>query len=88
MSYREENGQVVLTMSREDYVRLLFRLGAGFGAWLHSHSDRFPDIVRDELAFINRLNEGNPNYTPQKVADAHTDGGQGPGMLSPDKRNT
>ncbi len=25
MSYREENGQVVLTMSREDYERVMFR---------------------------------------------------------------
>lgn len=48
MSYREENGQVVLTMSREDYERLLFDLTA-------------------MLEFMNRLNQGNPQYTPYQV---------------------
>ena len=28
MSYREENGQVILTMSRDDFERVLMRLGA------------------------------------------------------------
>ena len=34
MSYREENGQVILTMSREDYEKLLFRLGEATRAYL------------------------------------------------------
>lgn len=59
MSYREENGQVVLTMSREDYERVLLRLGTALGS-------NFGRNIRlaDELSFLDRLNEGNPNYRP------------------------
>jgi hypothetical protein len=63
MSYREENGQVVLTMSREDYQSLIYKLGvAGAAALNHS-----PENFRRELEFMNRLNEGNPNYRPYEV---------------------
>lgn len=62
MSYREENGQVVLTISREDYDRVLMRLGAALGS-------NFGQLLNydQELEFLNRLNEGNPNYTPYQV---------------------
>ena len=57
MSYREENGQVVLTMSRVDFEWLLIILGsatANFG-------------VNRITGLCDRLNEGNPNYTPYQV---------------------
>lgn len=60
MSYREENGQVVLTMNAEDYERVLFRLGS----WLPRLSGQ---PLEDELLLINRLNEGNPNWRPYLV---------------------
>ena len=65
MSYREENGQVVLTMSREDYWRLMIELGASALqlTWQKDHADP----LREKLAFVNRLNEGNPNYTPYEL---------------------
>ena len=55
MSYSEENGQVVLTMSREDYdllrdAALRWDLGLGEDLW-------------------NRLNQGNPHYTPYQVGE-------------------
>jgi len=59
MSYREENGQVVLTMSREDYELILIAIGAFTGLNLFQKGRLF--------AFMNRLNEGNPNYTPYQV---------------------
>lgn len=62
MSYREENGQVVLTMSRDEYCELLFALGMLFAEKLRS--GHAPTAVLD---FMNRLNEGNPNYTPYEV---------------------
>jgi hypothetical protein len=62
MSYREENGQVILTMSREDYDLLMIFLGAASGnIGRHVPSfHRLPDLV-------NRLNSGNPHYTPYQV---------------------
>lgn len=59
MSYSEQNGQVVLTMSREDYDLMLLLLGAGTAA--HIVWDR------KALEFLNRLNEGNQHYTPYQM---------------------
>ena len=66
MSYREENGQVILTMSRADYERLLIRLGmaAGYAA---KYDATMGQTLKQDLDFLNRLNEGNPNYTPYQV---------------------
>lgn len=66
MSYREENGQVVLTMSQEDYAALLKRLAtaAGYDARFYG-----TEALGRHLALLNRLNEGNPNYTPYEVPD-------------------
>jgi len=58
--YREENDQVILTMSREDYQLMLMLLGAGAaGARIVSG--------KKALEFLNRLNQGNPHYTPYQV---------------------
>ena len=63
MSYSEmKDGQVILTMSREDYDRLIFKLGIAAGYAIKNGAD-----VNNALAFMNRLNEGNPNYTPYQV---------------------
>lgn len=58
MSYREEDGQVILSMSREDYKRLLTALGGT--------SCPVPWNRDNHVRFLNRLNEGNPNYRPMK----------------------
>jgi hypothetical protein len=61
MSYREQDDgqQVTLTMSPEDYERLMkCVIGAG-------HT--FGGDLDTMLAFINRLNSGNPNYTSYLV---------------------
>ncbi len=61
MSYSENaNGQVVLTLSREDYQLMLMLLGAGAAGARIVSGNR-------ALAFLNRLNEGNPHYTPYQV---------------------
>lgn len=57
MSYREENGQVVLTMSREDFNELI---GVCDGHYCFSGDS-------ETAALINRLNEGNPNYLPYQL---------------------
>ena len=69
MSYSEKDGQVILTMSREDYESLIFRLGmlAGIAA---KAGGLYGLSLKHELAFCDRLNSGNPNYTPYQV-EAH-----------------
>ena len=63
MPYSEQDGQVVLTMSKGDYDFLMFNLGACVAAQkIHRGSilGRLQDMV-------DRLNSGNPNYTPYQV---------------------
>ena len=62
MSYSEENGQVILTMSRDDYDRLLFRLAKAAASMGRQGLDA-------ELQYSDRLNSGNPNYTPYHVGE-------------------
>lgn len=65
MSYSEENGQIVLTMSPEDYDRLLqvFAIATVSGT-----KPGWP-VNREVLNLLDRLNQGNPNYTPYQVED-------------------
>lgn len=63
MSYSEENGQVVLRMSREDYEMLIFRLGMAAGYEAKCGGDTGQALKRS-LDLMNRLNSGNPNYRP------------------------
>ena len=60
MAYSEENGAVVLRMSKEDYEKLLLR----FHFLLERTHWRALD---EEQQFFDRLNQGNPNYTPYQV---------------------
>jgi hypothetical protein len=63
MSYREENGSVILTMSRLDYSKLMevFAIASVSG----THDD-WP-INTEVVKLMNRLNQGNPNYTLYQV---------------------
>ena len=60
MSYREENGQVVLTMSAQDYWELdaCIKLVQVFEA------RSLPSMERRAALLRARLNEGNPDYQP------------------------
>jgi hypothetical protein len=64
MSYREENGQVVLTMSRPDYEHVLMIFGMATGIALTQETIFGVEAI---LRLLNTLNEGNPNYTPYEV---------------------
>lgn len=67
MSYREENGQVVLTMSPDDFAFLLMGLGA---LMAYSATGKLAMLPIEEICgCLNRLNQGNPNYTPYQVAE-------------------
>ena len=63
MSYHEENGQVVLAMSRDDYDALLIWLGIAAGYLVQRDEDAF----RRTCALLDRINEGNPHYIPYEV---------------------
>lgn len=65
MSYSESNGQVVLAMSREDYEMLLIVLGYATGGAI---KDAWTPASR-MFELTNRLNSGNPNYTPYQVEE-------------------
>ena len=66
MSYSESEGQVILSMSREDYQMLLMALAyATFGA-IKEHWT--PESRMFEL--VNRLNQGNPNYMPYQTGES------------------
>jgi hypothetical protein len=58
VSYSEENGEVVLRMSREDYEELDGAVGLAV-AWAMT-----PERI---WKMWDRLNSGNPNYTPYQV---------------------
>lgn len=65
MSYSESSdGQVTLTMSREDYDRLLICIGASVGLALQGKGQLGKKIV---IELANRLNQGNPHYFPYQV---------------------
>jgi hypothetical protein len=57
VSYSEKDGSVILTMSREDYQLVLMLLGAGVAG---ERIITWPKAIE----LLNRLNEGNPHYTP------------------------
>lgn len=60
MSYSESDGQVVLKMSREDYDEMdsALKLVAIF-------EEQLGCVLPKANALRDRLNSGNPNYTPQ-----------------------
>jgi len=67
MSCREENGQVILTMSANDWANLLMALGIAAG----SLDPESPMLAR-VFNLVNRLNQGNPNYRSYRVEDTQS----------------
>lgn len=64
MSYCEENGQVVLTMSLDDWQLLMVTFGYAIGAMTTNNDRNSRDTC---LRLLNRLNEGNGRYKPYQV---------------------
>jgi hypothetical protein len=67
MTYREENDQVILTLSKDDYRSLMYTLALPAGSLL-GESDK--PRVEQILLLANRINEGNPNYRPYQIRAA------------------
>ena len=71
MSYSEEKGQVVLTMSREDYGIVMRALGS-FTAPITAvalMSNKDGDALDRVFELVDRLNSGNPNYRPYQTGE-------------------
>jgi hypothetical protein len=62
----DEADNVVLTMTRDTYNFLLITLGFATGA---AYKDYAFEEYNAILRLVNRLNVGNPNYTPYKTKD-------------------
>jgi hypothetical protein len=62
MSYREENGKVILTLTREDFENLMATLSSATASFLVRRAD-----LEKIGGLVNRLNEGNPDYKPYQV---------------------
>jgi hypothetical protein len=67
VSYSEKDGQVILAMSREDYEFLLVCLGLATSEFLRTND---LEDIKTVYSLLNRLNEGNPNYTPYRTEKA------------------
>jgi len=65
MSYTiDSSGNVVLRLSCSDYEKLLLCLSAVTAPVIACN---LMGDLNTMLAFMNRLNEGNPNWTPYQV---------------------
>lgn len=62
--YSESDGLIVLAMSRDDYNHLLIALGFATGC------ATLPETQNSLVRLTNRLNAGNPHFTPYRVPDA------------------
>jgi len=56
-------GLVVLTLSRDDYDAVLIRMGIA-ASWMANSE---PGSLDRSFGLLNRMNEGNPRYTPYQV---------------------
>lgn len=65
MTFHEENNQVTLRMTRDDYALLLVVAGFGMGEIAGKNRDLFWALVR----FMNDLNAGNPDWRPVEDPD-------------------
>lgn len=68
MTYKEEGNRVTLEMTGEDYENLLLLMGVALGSASH-FNDR--DLFWRWMGFVNRMNEGNPRFTPYEIPEEY-----------------
>ena len=69
LGYKTDGKTVTLTMTREDYMWLIISLGYAVGA---TRNDGVSSLHLGSLALANRLNAGNPNWTPYEIPTEET----------------
>ncbi len=63
--YRDlDDGNVQLTLSRDDFQQLMFFLGVAAGSLARDGEKQQGRLV---FALLNRMNEGNPLYRPYQL---------------------
>ena len=68
MKYTENGGAITLEMSFDDYQTLLMMLGSAVGS---VSQRRDPIRFWRWIDFTNRMNTGNPNFTPYDIPDEY-----------------
>ena len=64
MTYTQEGERVTLEMTRDDFDTLILALGYAAGA---AHANPDLTLFWRWIAFANRLNATNPNFTPYEI---------------------
>jgi hypothetical protein len=64
VSYREENGQVIITMSPQDFDTLSMALGALMILRMENRAE-----VQRLFELVNRVHDGKPGFTPYQVGE-------------------
>jgi hypothetical protein len=65
-SQKPYDGDVTITMTSYDWDALLLTLGYASGSAM-KNGDR--ELLYQQIALLNRLNVGNPNYTPYAIPE-------------------
>jgi hypothetical protein len=61
-----DDGNVTITLTPDDWTGLLFGLGAASGTIRKVDG---PEAFYRHIALVNRINEGNPNYMAYEIPE-------------------
>jgi hypothetical protein len=74
MSYREENGQVIVTLKIEDFESLLGIVATAHGlSLLHRRGEFGLYNTKRIVELVNLLNEGRPDWLPYRISSPSPD---------------
>ena len=66
MTYTEQNDQVRLEMTKEEFNKVIFFLGVASGVASRAGDHK---LFIEFMALANDVNAGNPNWTPYAIPD-------------------
>jgi hypothetical protein len=69
LGYSEDGDVVTLRMTRDDYSTVLTALGFRAGRLMR---EDLPDPLHHLFAATNRINAGNPRFTPYEIHEKRT----------------
>jgi hypothetical protein len=68
MSYRKDGDKITIELTEQDYKLLMFGLGHAAN---HIRDQGIEAIFYTLVALTNRVNEGNPEFTPYEVPEKY-----------------